>query len=466
MGEFARRDLLTGVAGSGFLAATKTAAQSQSSNSSRRPNIIYMHSHDTGRYIQPYGVPVPTPNLHAFASQGVLFRQAFSAAPTCSPSRAALLTGQCAHSSGMLGLAHRGFSLSDGKQHLVHTLRSAGYRSTLAGVQHVAKDPQTIGYDEVLQTKPNHVAQVAPAAVEFLRNAPKQPFFLDVGFFETHREFHKPSPAEDDRFCLPPGPNPDTPQTRRDMAEYKASARVLDTGAGEILRAVESSGLTDNTLVIVTTDHGIAFPAMKCNLTQHGTGVMLILRGPNGISGGKVIDSLISQIDIFPTLCDFLELPAPSWLQGRSFMPILSGKTTEINEAVFSEVTYHAAYEPKRNVRTNRWNYIRNYGEKHSPVLPNCDDGLSKQIWLDKGWRNREVPREEFYDLVFDPEERNNLAADASFRKDLENMRQRLDNWMTRTKDPLLRGPVPAPSGAEVNDPDGLSPKEPARRIS
>jgi len=77
-----------------------------------RPNILYLHSHDTGRTIQPYGHAVATPHLQRLADQGVLFRRAFCAAPTCSPSRAALLTGQCPHSSGMLGLAHRGFRLN------------------------------------------------------------------------------------------------------------------------------------------------------------------------------------------------------------------------------------------------------------------------------------------------------------------------------------------------------------------
>ncbi|MDH7571364.1 MAG: sulfatase-like hydrolase/transferase, partial [Armatimonadota bacterium] len=117
-----------------------------------RPNLLYLHSHDTGRYIQPYGYPVPTPNLQRLAEEGFLFRQAFCANPTCSASRAALLTGQCAHSSGMTGLAHRGFSLKDYGQHLVHTLRAAGYVSTLVGVQHVARDATVIGYDEILRT--------------------------------------------------------------------------------------------------------------------------------------------------------------------------------------------------------------------------------------------------------------------------------------------------------------------------
>ncbi len=111
---------------------------------SRRPNIVYIHSHDSGRYLQPYGHSVPTPHLQRLASEGVLFRQAFSAAPTCSPSRAALLTGQYAHQNGMLGLAHRGFSLNDYSRHLVHTLGSAGYQSVLAGLQHVAANPRPL----------------------------------------------------------------------------------------------------------------------------------------------------------------------------------------------------------------------------------------------------------------------------------------------------------------------------------
>ena len=94
------------------------------------PNILYLHSHDTGRYIQPYGYAVPTPNLQRLAEEGVLFRQAFCASPTCSPSRAALLTGMFPHVNGMLGLAHFGFTLNDYSQHIVHTLRRAGYTAS------------------------------------------------------------------------------------------------------------------------------------------------------------------------------------------------------------------------------------------------------------------------------------------------------------------------------------------------
>ena len=425
----------------------------------RKPfNIIYLHSHDTGRYIQPYGQAVPTPNLQKLASESILFRRAFSGAPTCSPSRAALLTGQPSHTSGMLGLAHRGFKLYDYNQHLLHTLRPAGYYSALCGVQHIAKDPKTIGYDEVIPVKNNHCAFVAPAAVNFLKNAPKQPFYIEIGFQETHRPYIAPGPKEDVRYCQPPPTVPDTPETRLDIASFKATARLMDEAVGAVLSQVAASGLEENTLIISTTDHGIAFPAMKCNLTDQGWGVLLMMRGPGGFGGGKVCDAMISQLDIYPTLCELLNLERPAWLTGKSMMPVIRGEAKEINDHVFAEVTYHAAYEPKRAIRGQRYKYIRHFGGRKTPVLPNCDDGPSKSLWLSYDWKDQPVVEERLYDLVFDPLEHNNLVADAGLQSTLADLRGRMDRWMTATQDPLLKGPVPLPPGAVTNDVDGISP--------
>jgi len=359
----------------------------------------------------------------------------------------------------MIGLAHRGFSLKDYKQHIVHTLRKVGYHSALSGVQHVARNAEIIGYDQILTTQGGKAAQTA---VDFLDNAPPQPFFLSVGFGVTHRKFPEPGPDEDDRYCLPPAPLPDTPKTRRDMAAFKASARILDQNIGVVLESLDKNGLTENTLVICTTDHGIAFPGMKCNLTDHGIGVMLIMRGPGGFTGGRVCDAMVSHIDVFPTICDLLEIEHPQWLQGKSMMTLIRGEADEINEEIFSEVTYHAAYEPQRAVRTQRWKYIRRFEERHTPVLPNCDDSLSKDVWMKHGWRERPVLQEQLYDLILDPNETHNLAGESSMDEVLDEMRGRLERWMRSTDDPLLKGPVPAPSGARFNDPDGISPQEEA----
>ena len=429
------------------------------------PNILYLNSHDTGRYVQPYGHAIDTPTLQRFAESGVLFRHAFCAAPTCSPSRAALLTGQASHSAGMMGLAHRGWSLDDYDQHLANVLRHTGYRTAQVGIQHVAKEASTVGYDEVLDVESRRVEHVAPAAAQWLANYEGDaPFYLEAGFFETHREFPEPTDDDDARYILPPAPLPDTPATRADMAAYHAMARQLDDGIGQILHALEEAGLVENTIVLVTTDHGLAFPGMKCSLTDHGIGVMLMLRGP-GLAAGQVVDGMVSQIDVLPTLCELVGVERPVWVQGQSMMPLLRGESEEINDAIFAEVSYHAAYEPKRAVRTQRWKYIRRFAERDGPVLPNCDDSPSKQLWLDHGWRQRKPDREQLYDLVFDPNESHNLAAEADHAEVLADLRSRLDAWMQETDDPLLNGPVPAPEGAQVNDADGLSPREPVRAV-
>ena len=421
------------------------------------PNILYIHSHDTGRYIQPYGHAVATPNLQRLAEQGVLFRQAFTINPTCSPSRACLLSGECAHSNGMLGLAHRGFSMNY-EHHIVNTLKANGYTAALAGVQHVASGPnatETIGYDEFLGgPKVAH-----EKAVEYLDSAPPQPFFLAVGFFETHREF--PTEAADDpRYTLPPAPLPDTPDTREDMARFKTMARIYDDKVGQVLAALERNGLAENTLVISTTDHGIAFPRMKCNLQDSGTGIMLMLRGPGGFSGGKVVDAMVTHMDVFPTVCELAGIAPPSWLQGTSLGPVVRGEAERVHEEIFLEVNFHASYEPKRAARTDRWKYIRHYDGRTKPVMPNCDDSLSKDVWAAAGWADRGLDEEQLYDLVFDPNETNNLAANPVYSAPLAEMQGRLTAWMKRTNDPLLEhGYVPAPEGAKVNDPDGFSPR-------
>ncbi len=426
-----------------------------------KPNILYMHSHDTGRYIQPYGHAVPTPNLQRLAEEGVLFRQNFCVNPTCSASRAALLTGSYPHENGMTGLAHRGFALNDYKQHLLHTLREAGYVSALAGVQHIASKTadqlpwEIIGYDRWLGNEGRD------GAVAFLENPPEEPFFLAVGFGETHRGFPALEESPDDpRYCLPPAPLPDTPETRADMTRYKASTRNLDRKIGDVLDALERSGMAENTLVICTTDHGIAFPHMKCNLTDHGIAVMLIVRGPSGFSGGKVVDSMVSHLDIFPTVCELAGVEQPDWLRGKSLLPLVEGTSQAIHDELFFEVNFHAAYEPLRAVRTNRWKYIRRFDGRKIPVLVNCDAGESKSERLAQGWQARPVAEELLFDLWYDPNESNNLALESEQKPVLQEMRGRLERWMIATDDPLMSGPVPPPAGAKLNDPDDISPSQ------
>jgi N-sulfoglucosamine sulfohydrolase len=432
-------------------------------------NILYIHSHDTGRYLQPYGYAVPTPRIQKLAEEGVLFREAFAAAPTCCPSRAALLTGQSAHQAGMLGLVHRGFSLKDPKQHLANVLKANGYSTHLCGIQHEAKTATEIGFDHEIPVESHAAGHVGPAAAAFLKSRPQQPFFLGVGFFETHRYGlafvggTADQPIGDPRYVRPPACVPDRPETRRDMADYVESARRLDGGVGQVLDALAEAGLADNTLVISTTDHGVAFFGAKSALTDHGLGVSLILRGP-GFTGGKVIDAMVSQLDVFPTICELAGIAKPAWLTGKSLVPLANGQVDKLNEEVFGEVSFHAAYDPQRCVRTDRWKYIRRFSDRRKPVLSNNDDGITKMYLVAQGLRDREFAAEQLYDLMFDPNEAANVAADPANAAVLAEMRQRLDAWMQRTADPLLAGPIAPPPGALISEQDDLSPNDVRRR--
>jgi N-sulfoglucosamine sulfohydrolase len=427
-----------------------------------RPNILYLHVHDIGRYVQPYGYAVPTPNIQKLAERGILFRQAYCVSPSCSASRAALLTGQCCHTNGMLGLAHRGFELVDYGHHIVHTLRKAGYHSALIGTQHIASPPyrkaEDIGYDEIVPLDKD--ADRHEITRTWLADPPGKPFFLSVGYSTTHRNFPEPGPDQDERYVRPPDPLPDTKETRHDFACFQRDAATLDDEFGQVLDALDEANLTDSTLVICTTDHGVAFPHMKCNLNGHGMGVMLVLAGPGGFEGGTACDALVSHVDVVPTVCDLLDIETPEWVEGRSLMPLIRGETEEVNEQIFGEVTFHASYEPMRSVRTQRWNYIRRYESRTRPVLPNCDDSVSKDLLMAAGWGERRPADEQLYDLLFDPNEACNRAGDEACADVLTDMRRRLDTWMEATNDPLLEGPVPLPKGAKANDPDGVSPQE------
>ena len=153
-------------------------------------------------------------------------------------------------------------------------------------------------------------------------------------------------------------------------------------------------------------------------------------------------------------------MPRPPWLQGESLLALVSGKTKELRDAIFAEATFHSAYEPQRAVRTKRWKYIRRFDGRNRPVLPNTDDSLSKDVLMRYGWGQRDIDAEQLYDLVFDPNEAANLAKDARYAAELEELRGMLQRWMEETGDPLLDGPIEPPEGAELNDPDGFSASE------
>ena len=448
-----------------------------------QPNIVYVHSHDTGRYVQPYGHAIDTPNIQRLADEGVLFRKAFTSNPTCSPSRACLLTGQYAHQNGMIGLVHRGARLRAPRRHLARRLREGGYATALGAVQHVTpyegieetgyerRLAEEGGFDDAADGEAANARRAAAFIHERARADDGRPFFLDIGFFATHRtgggrdaahvQWHNgdDSPLGDPRHAPVPAPLPDTPAVREDLADFRAAATRLDTYVGTVLDALEEAGVAEETLVVCTTDHGIAFPFMKCNLLDHGTGVMLVVRGPGGFTGGRTIDALVDQLDLYPTICELAGLAPPADLEGESLTPLVRGTRDALRDELFATVNYHGCYEPKRAVRTQQYKYIRLFDPKPHPPLPNCDDSPSKRELLAHGWGERPQEAEYLFDLAFDPNEGGNVAADPAYGEVLAEMRGRLERRMRATRDPLLEGAVQPWEGMVVNRPDAPSPR-------
>lgn len=431
-------------------------------------NIIYIHSHDTGRQITPYGLNDETPNLQELAKEGIVFRQAYSAAPTCSPSRAALLTGVAPHSNGMLGLAHRGFKITDYSTHLVQYLNTHGYETVLSGVQHEAGEANMIGYQrtvgQLLESKrfeSGHKVDLdnAHCVAEYIKAPHTSPYFLSFGMFSTHRPF--PPNEVDEKYVTAPFPLPDVPDARTDYAQFLASVRWMDECVGVVLDGLRDSGDDNDTVVLFTTDHGPAFPGMKSTLYDSGIAVSLILKIPvkNRYHATGVSEALVSQVDIFPTLCDLLEIPQPTWLQGESLGPLLRGEADEVRDVLFAEINYHAAYQPMRCARTKRYKFITRYGE---PLVPaNIDDSVSKQFLFDHGYGNSSSQlAEELYDVYLDPMERVNVVKSAEYNNIARDLRTTLTNWMVATEDPLLSGHVQKPVGALVNAVDCYSPDD------
>lgn len=431
----------------------------------KKMHVFYIHTHDSGRYWSPYGYAVPTPHIQRLAEDSLTFRHCYCCGPTCSPSRSALLTGMYPHENGMLGLAHRGFQLNDYSQHLVHHLKENGCKTILCGIQHVAPDASMIGYDTILGSQEFSMGSTEASMEEWDYNNTKAlctyletekedcPVFISLGFFNTHREFPSAKGKVAQEYTAVPPVLYDCEQNRKDMADYHASVKVVDECLGMLLKTLHATGLYDSSIILMTTDHGIAFPNMKCNLYDTGIGVACLLHYPQNPSRGEATDSLISQIDILPTLCELVGIPIPCHAWGVSLVPLLEKRVKTVRSEVFSEVNYHAAYEPMRCVRTDRYKLIHFYDDHDFIVLANIDESPSKAFLMDHGLRDRRRCKTYLFDLYHDPMERENVAADAGYQEILLDMESRLLAWMVETNDPLLvhKHRIPKPPKALVN---------------
>ncbi|MEM6391361.1 MAG: sulfatase [Planctomycetota bacterium] len=415
-------------------------------------NVLYLHSHDTGRLLSPYGSGPAMPNLQRLADAGVLYRQAYCASPTCSPSRAALLTGQYPHQCGQWGLSNAGYPLQHPERHLASVLRQHGYTTAIMGVQHVAYDERDLAYDYVRPEciggargteDPELTAErVSVAAEAWLREHAQddRAWFLDVGMLETHnaswRQFapHEvPTQHEESRAASPPWV-PDLPESRYWRARFETAARRLDSGLGRVLNTLDELGLAENTLVVCTTDHGPSTPFAKCTLSDAGLGVHLILRGPGGFQGGHVIHEPVSHLDVLPTLGEVLGLEVEHELAGQ-VLPSRPGEA-DAERVLFAEINVHGLELPERCVRTPRYKLIRRYYDDPLQVKRNTDPQPLHDRLHVLGWPQRSHPGcDTLYDLMLDPWERHDVSAEPAYASIYINLQDHLEAWQAKTGD-------------------------------
>ena len=415
------------------------------------PNIVFITCHDLGRHLGCYGQKsVKSEALDELARQGAIFDNSFCTAPQCSPSRAALHTGRHAHSVGVLGLAHYPFSwrLHPDQMHVARRLREAGYDTTLIGVQHVTHTSSVpaLGYNHAYPIEPAPaIGKRAQKVIEALAGS-DHPFYLEIGFFEPHRPYDwgktKPDSSKGVRL---PHYIPNGPEAIAEFAALQGMILSMDKAIGDILKALENNNLAEETLVIFTTDHGLAMPRAKCTLYDPGIGTSLLMRWPSkGISGGRRFSELISHVDILPTMLEAIGLPVPDNLHGKSFWSLLQGYDYEPNEVIFAEKTYHTHYEPMRAIRTQNHKLIINFDVGLQFDVPSdiCQSPIYPLV-IDQQVGEREYI--ELYDLETDPKEMVNLAGCPEVADLEKSLIDRLRRWMVETDDPLLRGPIASP---------------------
>jgi N-sulfoglucosamine sulfohydrolase len=293
-------------------AACSPPGFSADDSAKRRPNVLLFHSHDLGQFLHCYGVKtVHTPNLDGLASQGVRFSRSFCTNPGCSASRASIFTGRYPHSNGVMGLCHANFAwdLHPDERHMAQILRDAGFATAAVGVIHETSSGfKRCGYERhVPQAWASPAVDNAIKLLREFRDKPGRPFFLSVGTIEPHRlGYDKPTwPGALPGDCSFPGPalKPDdslgtevpgwlrgTEGTRRELAGLQGAVRHVDAQFGRLMSALAELGLESDTLVLFTTDHGIAMPRAKCSVYEPGVQVALLVRLPSrqGWHGGIV----------------------------------------------------------------------------------------------------------------------------------------------------------------------------------
>lgn len=429
-------------------------------------NVVLIVGSDHGLQLGCYGnQDVKTPHLDALASQATRFEYAFAADTSRSPSRAAILTGLASHANGQYGQQQGASNFHTRRfvRSLPVLLRDVGYRTGLFGDTYVQPD-ETYRFDETAnQATKNgrHTVRMADNCRAFISLNDPRPFFILFAPADPHREGDGfandeeyggiPAVKYDPQTLSVPAWLPDCEATRKELAEYYQAISRLDTGVGSLIKSLKATGHWDDTLIIYTSDNGPPFPGGKTNLYDAGLRVPLIIRDPEQ-EHGRVSRSLVSLLDVAPTILDFTRMKGPSYpLHGRSLLPLLEETPQPGWDEVYASHAFHEVtqYYPMRCLRTSKYKLILNLAQPLPfPLAPDVEVSATWQSVQASeagklGARSvhsyRHRPRWELYDLQRDPHETVNLAEQPEHAKTLADLQARLQAWREKTEDPWLK---------------------------
>lgn len=417
-------------------------------NAQTKPNIVIYLGDDHGATdASIYGATdVRTPQLERIAKLGMVFDRAFIASPASGPSRAALLTGKMPARNG--AEANHTYPKAD-IQVLPQLLQQNGYEVAAFGKVAHDKMNKTSNFDSYSEPRVNLANNVK---VFFEERTETKPLCLLVGDRRPHvpwtnKLIYKPEEVKLPSYFI------DTKETREHRSMYYSDITGLDTEMGKVYdMAVERFG--DNFIFIYTADHGAQWPFGKWNLYEAGIRVPLVVVWPNHVKTNIRTNAMVSWIDIFPTLLDITGSKIPDDLDGKSFAKVLKNNKSKFRNYIF---TTHSGdgnknIYPIRSVRSERYKYIRNlhpefYHSNHSDIDRKQNAGAYWNSWdsvAKTDIKAREIisryyqrPAEEFYDIISDPTEQNNLINKPELAKQIDKMRRMLDKWMIEQGDEL-----------------------------
>ncbi|WP_425396993.1 sulfatase family protein [Aeoliella sp.] len=431
---------------------------------SERPNILFCLADDWGwPHAGVYGDPVvQTPTFDRLAREGALFDRAYISSPSCTPSRNAMLTGQQFYRLDQGANLHS--SLDPKHPNFMFLLRDAGYE-----IGHWRKawgpgDHTALGYTE-------HPCGPGSTFNKFFNQRDKdKPFCFWFGTSDPHRKYKKGSGAESgmDLAKVPvPSFYPDVPEVRSDIADYYWEVQRWDSDVAAAIELLEQAGELDNTIIVMTGDHGMPFPRCKGNLYDWGSRVPLAVRWGKQIKPGQRFDEFVSLTDLAPTFLEAAGVEVPEEMTGRS---LVSVTTTGEDDAERGYVVYgrerHTPAQkmpsmdgyPSRAIRTDRWLLIMNSEPDRWPAgvatgsthpydsLADCDAGPTKTFLVEHqndpeyapfyALSFAQRPPIELYDCQADPDQINNLANDPEHAETVAELRGKLVEYLQSTGDP------------------------------